>query len=238
MRMTPQVYTAHLPGGSAAVMDIRTGRGRWRHLNTTAAHLWKQLADGITLDQALDDLTDRFVRQGADRDIVRADLEILAGQLRDTGLLDARISPTASLITPEVRPPLPTDTPLRGADRIAGLLGIATALVLLRCAPIRVAVGAAGALGGIARPVATAEQADLFFHAVRRSGRFWPGRMACLEESLAAYFAAALRGRRVTWVMGARTAPAAAHAWIEADGEVIGQDLTDRLWPYAPALRV
>ncbi|MEU3186663.1 lasso peptide biosynthesis B2 protein [Streptomyces sp. NPDC006923] len=88
------------------------------------------------------------------------------------------------------------------------------------------------------RPAATAEQADLHFHAVRRAGRMWPGRVACLEESLAVYLAALLRGRRVTWVVGARTAPAAAHAWIETGGEVIGQDLPQRPWPYTPALRV
>ncbi|MCX5401313.1 lasso peptide biosynthesis B2 protein [Streptomyces sp. NBC_00102] len=238
MRMTPQLYTAHLPGGSAAVMDTRTGRGRWRHFNTTAAHLWKQLADGIPLDQALDDLTDHFVRQGANRDTVRADLETLAGQLRDTGLLTAHISTPPSPTTPEARPPLPADTPLGVADRIAGLLGLTTALILLRCAPIRISIAVAGALGRTNRPAASGEQADLLFHAVRHSGRFWPGRAACLEESLAAYVAAILRGRRVTWVIGARTAPAAAHAWIEAGGEVVGQDLADRLWPYAPALRV
>lgn len=39
MTATPRLYTAHLPGGGAAVMDVRAGRGRWQHLNATAALL-------------------------------------------------------------------------------------------------------------------------------------------------------------------------------------------------------
>ncbi|MEU1789119.1 lasso peptide biosynthesis B2 protein [Streptomyces sparsogenes] len=76
------------------------------------------------------------------------------------------------------------------------------------------------------------------FWAVRRAGRSWPGHVACLEESLGCFFAAYMHGRRLTWVIGVRTAPAAAHAWVQAHGEVIGQDPAERVWPYAPALRI
>ncbi|MEU9412337.1 lasso peptide biosynthesis B2 protein [Streptomyces sp. NPDC048281] len=82
------------------------------------------------------------------------------------------------------------------------------------------------------------EEAEAAFAAVRGAARWWPGRAACLEESLAAHFTAALTGRRVTWVIGARFAPQGAHAWIETEGHVIGQEETDRVWPYMPALKV
>ncbi|WP_326615361.1 lasso peptide biosynthesis B2 protein (plasmid) [Streptomyces scopuliridis] len=236
--MTPQVYTALLPGGAAAVMDIRTGRGQWRHLNATAAALWTHLTEGVPLAQALDVLCDRFTDQGADRDIMRTDLAALAAQLHATGLLDAHLAPTPSLSRPTVRLTRSTTARPAAADRAAGLLGLVTALALLRCAPIRSSVALAASLARRDRPTATAEQADHLSQAVRRAGRLWPGRVACLEESLAVYLAAQVRGRRVVWVIGARTAPAAAHAWTEAGGEVIGQDLADRLWPYAPALRI
>ncbi|MFE3143977.1 lasso peptide biosynthesis B2 protein [Streptomyces scopuliridis] len=238
--MTPQVYTALLPGGAAAVMDIRTGRGQWRHLNATAAALWTQITEGVPLAQALDALCDRFTGQGADRDTVRTDLAALAAQLHATGLLDAHPAPAPapgnSHLTARLTPAA-TARPA-AADRAARLLGLVTALALLRCAPIRSSVALAASLARRDRPAATAEQADHLFQAVRRAGRLWPGRVACLEESLAVYLAARVRGRRVVWVIGARTAPAAAHAWTEAGGEVIGQDLADRLWPYAPALRI
>lgn len=236
--MTPQVYTALLPGGAAAVMDIRTGRGQWRHLNATAAALWTQITEGVPLDQALDVLCDRFTDQGTDRDTVRTDLAALAAQLHATGLLDANLASAPSTFRPTVRLPRTAGAQPAAADRAAGLLGLTAALGLLRCAPIRCSVALAASLARRDRPAATAEQADHLTQAVRRAGRLWPGRVACLEESLAVYLAARIRGRRVVWVIGARTAPAAAHAWTEAGGEVIGQDLADRLWPYAPALRI
>ncbi|MEV4975379.1 lasso peptide biosynthesis B2 protein [Streptomyces scopuliridis] len=238
--MTLQVYTALLPGGAAAVMDIRTGRGQWRHLNATAAALWTQITEGVPLAHALDVLCDRFTDQGADRDTVRTDLTALAAQLHATGLLDANLAPTHAPGTsrPTVRLTRSTAPRPAAADRAAGLLGLTVALALLRCAPIRSSVALAALLARRDRPATTAEQADHLAQAVRRAGRLWPGRVACLEESLAVYLAARVRGRRVAWVIGARTAPAAAHAWTEAGGEVIGQDLADRLWPYAPALRI
>ncbi|MFR9727433.1 lasso peptide biosynthesis B2 protein [Streptomyces sp. MS19] len=236
--MTPQLRTARLTGGGAAIMDIRAGRGRWWHLNGTAAHLWHQLAAGTPLDEAVDEFANHFAAQGADRDIVRADLTALARQLSGTGLLTARAAPAPDLTVTQTRIALPTNTPLSAADRVAGLLGMTAALVLLRCAPIRTGIAVAHALAHIPRRPATARQADALLLAVRRAGRAWPGRVACREESLGCHFAAVLRGRRVAWVIGARTAPAAAHAWNEADGVVIGQDAGDRVWPYAPALRI
>ncbi|MFF2026727.1 lasso peptide biosynthesis B2 protein [Streptomyces sp. NPDC058171] len=238
MTPTPQVHTAVLPGGGVAVMDIRRGRGRWRHFNATAAALWLTIADGVPLDRALDDLAARFETLGGAPKVVRADLDALADQLAATGLLTARTSPPLTAADSAVRPPLPADTPLSSADRRAALLGMCAALVLLRCTPIRTTIGIARLLGRAPRREATPDEADLLHHAVRRAARLWPGRAACLEESLAVHIAAALRGRRATWVLGARTAPAAAHAWVEADGSVIGQDPVGRAWPYTPALKV
>ncbi|MFE0190720.1 lasso peptide biosynthesis B2 protein [Streptomyces sp. NPDC058989] len=238
MPVTAKVYTARLPGGGAAVMDTRTGRGLWRHLNPTAASLWHQLAEGTPLNEAADDLTTRFVNQGADRDTVRADLAALTRQLRDLDLLTARSVPPPRTAVLRIRPVLPVDAPLALADRAAATLAMAAALVLLRCTPIRISIAVARAVARIPASPATTERADHLFAAVRRTHSLWPGRAACLEESLACYLAARLRGHRITWVIGARTSPAAAHAWNEAGGEVIGQRTGDRIWPYAPALRI
>ncbi|WP_424893430.1 lasso peptide biosynthesis B2 protein [Streptomyces sp. XH2] len=234
----PQLFRAHLPGGSAAVMDIRTGRGRWHHLNTTAALLWHRLTDGASLERTVDGLVEAFVGQGADEGAVRADLAALVGQMRELGLLGARTAAAPEPVAVAVRPAVPTTTPVGAGDRVVGVVGMATALILLRCTPIRVSITAARALARIPVRPAAPEEADRLVAAVRRAARFWPGRSACLEESLACYLAAVLRGRSVAWVVGARTAPAGAHAWNEAGGQVVGQDAADRLWPYAPALRI
>ncbi|MFJ4806024.1 lasso peptide biosynthesis B2 protein [Streptomyces murinus] len=111
-------------------------------------------------------------------------------------------------------------------------------LLLLRCLPVRFALTAARAVTRLPGRRAEMEDAEAAFAAVRRAARWWPGRAACLEESLAAHFASALTGHRVTWVIGARFTPHGAHAWIEADGYVVGQEETDRVWPYVPALKV
>ncbi|MGW7517811.1 lasso peptide biosynthesis B2 protein [Streptomyces sp. NPDC054796] len=238
MPVTPKLYTARLPGGGAAVMDIRTGRGRWQHLNSTAALLWQRLLEGEPLEQAVDDLTASFAAQGADAETVRTDLTALAQQWHQLGLTTASAAPAPDPGEVPVRAALPGDTPLGAADRAAGLTGLAVALVLLHCAPIRASIRAARLLARVPRRVASPERADLLFAAVRRAARLWPGRSACLEESLACYVAGVMRGAHVAWVIGARTAPAAAHAWNEAGGWVIGQDLGDRVWPYAPAIRL
>ncbi|MCQ8836184.1 lasso peptide biosynthesis B2 protein [Streptomyces samsunensis] len=100
---------------------------------------------------------------------------------------------------------------------------------------IAVARGAARLPG---RP-ATIAQAQTAHAAVRHAARLWPGRAACLEESLGAYFASALTGHHTRWVLGAAFIPHSAHAWIETDdATVIGQDEEDRVWPYVPVLRV
>lgn len=58
---------------------------------------------------------------------------------------------------------------------------------------------------------------------VRRSARWFPGRAACLENSLAAALAALLTRRSVDWCIGARLMPYAAHAWIEVEGAPVGE---------------
>jgi Transglutaminase-like superfamily len=235
--VNPQLYTARLPGGGAAIMDIRTWRGQWRHLNTTAAHLWHQLTDGVSEQQALDDLANDFSGQGADPELVRRDLVALADQLRALRL-DVPAAPAPEPGRPVIHLALDVATVPPAADRAVAMVGLAAALALLSCAPIRFSIAVGRVLARLPHRSATPEEADLLFAAVRRVGRWWPGRVACLEESLACYLAAALRGRGVCWVIGARTAPAGAHAWTEVDGQVIGQDPADRIWPYAPALRI
>ncbi|MFD9792102.1 lasso peptide biosynthesis B2 protein [Streptomyces sp. NPDC059070] len=237
MPVAPRLYTAQLPNGCVAVMDTRTGRGRWHHLNATAARLWLPLAEGADLNDTADQVTAIFTSQGADHDTVRADLAALTRQLREAGLLSAPAQPAPDAHIRHIRPTVAA-APLRLADRAAGIVGAATALVLLRCAPIRASITVARWLGRLPVQVAEEEHADLLFLAVRRAARWWPGRSACLEESLGCYLAALLRGHRVAWVIGARTAPAEAHAWTETENAVIGQEPVDRVWPYAPALRI
>ncbi|MFJ6661312.1 lasso peptide biosynthesis B2 protein [Streptomyces sp. NPDC091377] len=213
------VYAALSPDG-IALMDIRTGRGKWRFLDPIGARLWQTITNGATPATAIDDLTAYWRSRGADQAQVRTDLTALADDLERAGLLH-RESPTAQSERTEVR--FATPAPVSAPQQLAGHTALFVALVLLRLLPGRAALP---------------HEAETALAAVRRAARLWPGRAACLEESLAAHFAAALTGHRVRWVIGARFTPQGAHAWIEAGTAIIGQDETDRVWPYVPALQV
>ncbi|MER8159984.1 lasso peptide biosynthesis B2 protein [Streptomyces sp. NPDC094472] len=233
MRGRTGVYAAPSPDG-IAVMDVRTGRGQWRFLDPVGARLWQKITDGATPAAAVNDLTAYWQSKGADPDQVRTDLTALADDLERADLLHR--APGAAQPGAEVRFAIPA--PVGAAQRLAGHAGLLLALLLLRLLPIRFAIAGARAATRLPGRAATPEEAQTTFAAVRRAARLWPGRAACLEESLATHFAAALTGRRVRWVIGARFIPHGAHAWIEAGTAIIGQEETDRVWPYTPALKV
>ncbi|HEY8985466.1 MAG TPA: lasso peptide biosynthesis B2 protein [Streptomyces sp.] len=228
------LYAALAPQG-IALMDTRRGRGQWRFLDPVGARLWVAVADGASPADAVDQLTARWQAEGADPQQVRADLTALAADLDRTGLLRPAARP-APRPAPGVR--FATAAPVSLLDLAAGHLALAGALLVLRCLPVRFAITAARAATRLPGRTASAEDAERALAAVRRAARWWPGRAACLEESLAAHLTAALTGRRVRWVVGARFDPHGAHAWIEAAGHIIGQDEPDRVWPYVTALEV
>lgn len=228
------LHAALTPQG-VALLDLRRGRGRWRFLDPVGAQLWLEITHGSTPVDAVDALTGRWQARGADAGQVRTDLTALVADLDTAGLLLPAHRPDRQE-TPGVR--FAATAPAGVLTRLAGHAGLFGALVLLRCLPVRFALTAARAVTRLPGRTAGVGDAEAAFAAVRRAARWWPGRAACLEESLAAHVTAALTGRRVTWVIGARFAPQGAHAWIETEGHVIGQEETDRVWPYMPALKV
>ncbi|WP_306368994.1 lasso peptide biosynthesis B2 protein [Nocardiopsis sp. CC223A] len=132
-------------------------------------------------------------------------------------------------------PPLPPTRcgPLRLS---AGLIGF-TVAVTLSALPIGRAVRVVGWLRRLVRRPAGFDEAMVAVVAARRAGVWFPGRAACLENSLAAVFTAALLGRRVDWCVGARMMPYTAHAWVEAEGRPVGEAAApDR--PYLLIMRV
>jgi hypothetical protein len=110
---------------------------------------------------------------------------------------------------------------VRPGQRVLGAVGLAVAWVLLRL-PYRWTTAAAAAIGRGARP-ADRPEAEQAVAAVRLAARWFPGRAACLETSLGSVMTARLRGRRLDWCIGARQLPYAAHAWVEADRQPVGE---------------
>ncbi|WP_411129275.1 lasso peptide biosynthesis B2 protein [Streptomyces sp. x-19] len=58
----------------------------------------------------------------------------------------------------------------------------------------------------------------------------------CLQRSIASAVLCRIKGTWPTWQTGVRTTPFAAHAWIEADGQVIDEPYPDGY--YRPLLTV
>jgi hypothetical protein len=75
-----------------------------------------------------------------------------------------------------------------------------------------------------ARP-ATFEQAKAARDAVVAVSLVCAVREGCVPRSLATALLCRLRGQWPTWCVGARRLPPfAAHAWVEADGVMVGED--------------
>lgn len=82
-------------------------------------------------------------------------------------------------------------------------------------------------LASTTRRDATHEEVLRVLRAVDAGATWVPLRIACLERSLTAVVLLAVRRCGVTWHMGIRTPPLAAHAWlVDAEGELIGEPAT------------
>ncbi|MFC8536791.1 lasso peptide biosynthesis B2 protein [Streptomyces sp. NPDC057249] len=116
-------------------------------------------------------------------------------------------------------------------------VALALSLALSRL-PLRWQIAAVRTLRGL--PYAHLARLEALYTAVLAViPSWWPGRIACMEISLATVLATALTGRRARWVLGARFLPDAAHAWAEVPGGAVGRDLGDAVdRPWMPVLAV
>lgn len=121
--------------------------------------------------------------------------------------------------------------PLR--QRVLPLCAVGLARVLVMVKPVRLRRVLAFAGRG-ARP-ATVEQALLARNQVNSVSLRCAGQ-GCLQRSVATALLCRLRGTWPTWCTGVRTNPFAAHAWVEVDGEPVGEPYPAGY--YRPLVRV
>ncbi|MFJ3194594.1 lasso peptide biosynthesis B2 protein [Streptomyces griseoviridis] len=133
-----------------------------------------------------------------------------------------------------VPPPRPA-APRR--DRLIAVVALALALTVSRW-PLRWRIALVRLAGGL--PCADLTRLERLWTAVAAViPLWWPGRVACMEISLATVIATALTGRRAHWVLGARRLPDAAHAWVEVPEGAVGRDIGDAVdRPWTPVLSV
>ncbi|WOI63737.1 lasso peptide biosynthesis B2 protein [Streptomyces fradiae] len=134
-------------------------------------------------------------------------------------------------MVPTARPTAPR------RDRLVAAVALALSLAMSRW-PLALQSAAVRLLHGL--PYARLDRLEALYTAVLAViPSWWPGRIACMEVSLATVLAAALTGRRARWVLGARFLPDAAHAWTEVPGGAVGRDIGDAVdRPWMPVLAV
>ncbi|WP_435970225.1 lasso peptide biosynthesis B2 protein [Streptomyces sp. Qhu_M48] len=132
--------------------------------------------------------------------------------------------------------PSPVDAPTV-PERIIAAAGLALSLTVT-CLPLRYRSAVVRALRCL--PAASRRRVLCLDTAVRHiSPTWWPGRIACMEISLATVFATALTGRRASWALGARRLPDAAHAWVDTVEGPVGHDVGDGAdRPYTSVLSI
>lgn len=136
-----------------------------------------------------------------------------------------------TVMVPTARPTAPW------SDRLVAAVALALSLALTRL-PLRWQIAAVRLLRKL--PYARLARLEALYTAVQAViPAWWPGRIACMEISLATVIATALTGRQARWVLGARFLPDAAHAWAEVPEGAVGRDIGDAVdRPWLPLLAV
>lgn len=222
----------------AEVVLLHGHTGRWFLLNESGAALWRVLAAKKPAEEAVAVLVKRYPSVAPSR--IRSDLQRLIEDLTRAGLIASpRVShdpgnPSAVAVAASPEPA----RSLHPADGLTGFTALLVTLVLIRL-PFWLCLRVIRTLKRIARRAATYDETMPVILAIRQIARFSPGRMACLELSLAATVASALRGRRVEWCIGTSSDPLRFHAWVEAGNRMVvhpSDEPADR--SYRVALRV
>jgi hypothetical protein len=105
----------------------------------------------------------------------------------------------------------------------SGFAALALALLALRCLPLRMVFAVATVIGCLIICPAPEPVALDAIASCQRAARWYPGRAACLELSLASFIALALQGYRADWCIGCRFGPVETHAWIETACGPVGE---------------
>ncbi|QEV11463.1 lasso peptide biosynthesis B2 protein [Streptomyces fradiae ATCC 10745 = DSM 40063] len=143
----------------------------------------------------------------------------------------AKVVAPVTVVAPGARPTAPLHL------RLVATVALALSLALCHV-PLRRRIAVVRQARRL--PYVSARRLDALYTATTAAvPLWWPGRVACMEISLATVIAAALTGRRARWVLGARFRPDAAHAWAEVPGHAVGRDIGDAVdRPWTAVMRV
>lgn len=202
------------------VLLLDTAAGLWLALNPTAGEFWRSWESGAKFDEGVAEVAARH--PGVPQEEIRADAEQLVADLFDRGLIKV-VPPVGdgAVAVMGTRDQEVTEQRPGGARTVAAFLVLLVATVLLWC-PFRVSYALVRATRrGWCRGAPACGQVVLTASAVSRAARYFPGRVACLEQSLAVVLLSAMTRKRLDWCLGSAPDPYRFHAWVEAAGQPV-----------------
>src|SRR5579859_1363442 len=214
-------HVQHRSEDHGAVLILDTNSGLWITLNPTAGAFWRNWQSGAGFEDVVVAIAAQYPEVPVKS--IRTDAEQLVHALISRGLIemipqDARAGTATDMAEPK--------TAAAGSHprwyRVGGaLVALVVADLLVRCS-FRLSFALVRASRrGWCREAATLPQGATNVAAVSRAARYYPGRAACLEQSLAAVLLSAVRRRRLDWCLGSASAPYRFHAWVEAGGQPV-----------------
>ena len=109
------------------------------------------------------------------------------------------------------------------ATRIRGIIAVALAYCILRLLKLNQIIRMLHLAKGYCSREIDAEYASVVWEAVRQADFYFPGRLACMELSLAFVIFALTKRTSVKWCVGVKIDPFESHAWVEIGNKPFGE---------------
>lgn len=241
VHVSPHVRSA-ADGDSLVLLDLRTGK--YLALSATAAAVWSQLEGGRAPAEIAARIAGRF---GVPVERAAADVEALLGQLAGAGLVTAgpaaipggesdepgtaagELADRGRALAAELFS-VPEDRRRRAGRALDLGRALAALLVvdlLMRrrgLARLRELI-ASRAPGASAKPADAASALDVWatVRAVERAAALYFKKVWCLQASVACTWLLRRRDVEAELVLGVRSAPFYAHAWVEIGGRPVNE---------------
>jgi hypothetical protein len=216
LKVADHIRYASQDHGGVVILD--TAAGEWVVLNETAGDLWRCWDSGGEFDKGVEDVAGQYPEIPPAE--IRADARQLLNELVGRGIVEVAITSPSVATMARVA----TETGGRRPGRlrvIVAMLALGLADLLARCSfRVSLALVRLSRRGWCDR-VPTPERAARTVEAVSAAAQWYPGRAACLEQSLAAVLLAATVRCRLDWCLGWLPDPYRFHAWVAVEGQPV-----------------
>ena len=235
-QVSPHIHYRSYEQGGVVILDA--DEGEWVVLNELAGEHWRNWAAGTGTDEAVRTVAARHpgispedIRTDAlhlhdnlvRRRYLRAAAPIVSAAAQQSGAPgDAPLPPGRSVGAAMAAAPADRTRPSPGRLRsLLALLFLTLAVVLLRFSFRRSLALVRGSRRSWCHDVLRPDGASRTVDAVQWAARWYPGRAACLEQSLAAVLLALATRHRLDWCLGSAPDPYRFHAWVAVDGKPV-----------------